>query len=55
MPRGGETVLLDLPPGVPVLIQTCVTYDSNDVPVEACETVLAGDRHVLTYDLPIRL
>jgi GntR family transcriptional regulator len=55
MPLAGETALLDLPPGVPVLIQTRVAYDGNDRPIEVSETVLAGDRHLLTYDLPMRL
>jgi GntR family transcriptional regulator len=55
MPLGGEVALLDLPPGVPVLVQTRVAYDNTDMPIEASETMLAGDRHVLTYDLPVRL
>jgi GntR family transcriptional regulator len=43
-----------LEPGVPVIRVVRVAYDTDERPVEACDTVMAADRYVLSYELPAR-
>ena len=49
-----EIRMLNLSPGIPVLTVVRTAIDENDKPVEVCDTVLAADRYVLTYELPAR-
>jgi GntR family transcriptional regulator len=55
MPSREQARLLQLGGGIPVLVHTRVTYDDNDTPVEFCEAVMAGDRHVMSYELRAHL
>jgi GntR family transcriptional regulator len=52
MPTPEETRLLALPPGVPVfrLIRTAYAMDGRAV--EVCDTVMAADAYLLSYELP---
>lgn len=54
MPTSEEVRALLLQPGVPVFRVVRVAYDVNERPVEACDTVMAADRYVLSYELPAR-
>jgi GntR family transcriptional regulator len=54
MPTAEETRALLLQPGVPVFRVVRVAYDVDERPVEACDTVMAADRYVLSYELPAR-
>jgi GntR family transcriptional regulator len=54
MPTVDEIRALRLQPGVPVMRLVRVAYDTNELPVEACDTVMAADRYVLSYELPAR-
>jgi GntR family transcriptional regulator len=54
MPLPEEARALQLPPGVPVFLLVRVAYDVEDRPVEVCDTVMAADRYVLSYELPAR-
>jgi len=54
MPLPEETRALQLPPGVPVIALVRVAYDLEDRPVEVCDTVMAADRYILSYELPAR-
>ena len=54
MPTSDEVRALVLQPGVPVFRVVRVAYDVDDRPVEACDTVMAADRYVLSYELPAR-
>jgi GntR family transcriptional regulator len=54
MPTIDEIRALRLEPGVPVIRLVRVAYDTNERPVEACDTVMAADRYVLSYELPAR-
>jgi GntR family transcriptional regulator len=54
MPLPEEARALRLPAGVPVFILIRVAYDVDDTPVEVCDTVMAADRYVLSYELPAR-
>jgi GntR family transcriptional regulator len=54
MPSPEEVKALRLMPGVPVIGVVRTAYDSNGQPVEVCDTVMAADRYVLTYELPAR-
>ena len=54
MPLPEETRALQLPQGVPVIVLVRVAYDREDMPVEVCDTVMASDRYVLSYELPAR-
>lgn len=54
MPTSEEVRALVLEPGVPVFRLVRVAYDMNERPVEACDTVMAADRYVLSYELPAR-
>jgi GntR family transcriptional regulator len=39
---------------VPVIRLIRVAYTVNDRPVEVCDTIIAADRYVLSYELPGR-
>lgn len=52
MPTAEEVQALQLAPATPVLDLVRVAYDLEGNPLEVCETVLASDRFILTYDLP---
>jgi GntR family transcriptional regulator len=54
MPTPDEARALALPPGVPVFHLIRTAYDSGGRPVEVCDTVMAADTYVLSYDLPAR-
>jgi GntR family transcriptional regulator len=54
MPLPEEARALQLPPGVPVFLLVRVAYDLEDTPVAVCDTVMAADRYVLSYELPAR-
>jgi GntR family transcriptional regulator len=54
MPLPEEARALRLPPGVPVFALVRTAYDVEDTPVEVCDTVMAADRYVLSYELPAR-
>ncbi len=52
MPTPAESRALRLAEGVPVFAVTRIAYDAADRAVEAVHSVMAGDRFVLSYDLP---
>jgi GntR family transcriptional regulator len=52
MPTQEEARALSLPAGTPVFRLVRIAYDVDDQPVEACDTVMAADRYVLSYELP---
>jgi len=52
MPTPEESRMLRLGEGVPVFAVMRIAYDRSDGPVEALHAVMAGDRFVLSYDLP---
>jgi GntR family transcriptional regulator len=52
MPTVDELGALRLEPGVPVIRLVRIAYDEHEKPVEACDTVMAADRYVLSYELP---
>jgi GntR family transcriptional regulator len=52
MPTPRETRALRLGKGVPVVRILRTTYAADGRPVEVADQVLAGDRHVLSYDIP---
>jgi GntR family transcriptional regulator len=54
MPSPEEAKALRLMPGVPVIGVVRTAFDSDGHPVEVCDTVMAADRYVLTYELPAR-
>lgn len=54
MPTVDEVRALRLQPGVPVIRLVRIAYDESERPVEACDTVMAADRYVLSYELPAR-
>lgn len=54
MPTIDEVRALRLEPGVPVIRLVRVAYDEAEMPVEACDTIMAADRYVLSYELPAR-
>ena len=54
MPTAEEALALRLPAGTPVLHLVRTAYDSNGHAVEVCDTVMAADRYVLSYELPAR-
>jgi GntR family transcriptional regulator len=54
MPLPEEARALQLPAGVPVFVLVRTAYDSTDHPVEVCDTTMAADRYVLSYELPAR-
>lgn len=52
MPTEAEVRSLQLASGTPVLSLMRVAYDTQDRPVEICDTVMASDRYLLSYELP---
>lgn len=54
MPSEEERRALRLVPGTPVITLVRTAYDKDAIPVEVCDTVLASDRYVLSYELPAR-
>ena len=52
MPLPDETRALSLAPGVPVLHLVRTAFDTDDVPVEVCDTVMSSDAFILDYELP---
>ena len=52
MPTPDEARLLTLGPGVPVFRLVRTAYDTDDRPVEVCDTIMSADAYLLTYDLP---
>lgn len=54
MPTPDETRLLGLLPAVPVIHLIRTAYDAAGQPVEVCDTIMAGDSYVLSYELPAR-
>lgn len=54
MPLPDEARALQLAAGVPVFRLMRIAYDSDGRPVEMCDTVMASDRYVLSYELPAR-
>ena len=54
MPTSDEIRALRLEPGVPVFRVVRIAYDTDERPVEACDTVMAADRYLLSYELPAR-
>ncbi len=54
MPTPDEARLLALPPGVPVFRLIRTAYDNDGRAVEVCDTIMATDAYLLSYDLPAR-
>ncbi len=54
MPLPEEARALKLPAGVPVFVLVRTAYNAGDRPVEVCDTTMAADRYVLSYELPAR-
>jgi GntR family transcriptional regulator len=52
MPSPEETKALRLTSGVPVITVVRTAFDTDGTPVEVCQTVMAADRYVLSYELP---
>jgi len=53
MPTPDERNLLLLAPGVPVVSLVRTVYDSEDKPVEVFDSVVAADKHLFVYDVPM--
>ncbi len=51
MPSPEEATALRLDPGVCVVRAVRVAYDAEDAPLEAFDQLLAGDKHVLVYEV----
>lgn len=54
MPDPDEAKVLLLAPGVPVFHLIRTAYDTDDQPLEVCDTVMATDAYILSYRLPAR-
>lgn len=54
MPLPDEARALGIGPGVPVFRLVRTALDAKDRPLEVCDTVMAADRYVLSYELPAR-
>jgi GntR family transcriptional regulator len=52
MPTPEETRALGLPAGVPVFRLVRTAYDMDGRAVEVCDTVMAADAYLLSYELP---
>jgi GntR family transcriptional regulator len=52
MPTPEEAAALNLPLGVPVIRLIRTAYDIDGRAVEVCDTVMAADAYVLSYELP---
>ena len=53
MPHADETDILELAPGIPVIILHRVTRDPEGKPVETCVITAAADRRSWTYTVPL--
>lgn len=51
MPTPEESEILHLEPGVSVVRVVRIAYDEDGVPMEAFDQLLAGDKHVLVYQV----
>jgi GntR family transcriptional regulator len=54
MPTHEEAVELQLPPGVPVIRVLRTVFDSDDLPVEVQDSIVAADRHEFRYEEQMR-
>jgi GntR family transcriptional regulator len=54
MPTQDEARALQLGSGIPVIRLLRVAYDTEGLAVEVCDTIMAADRYVLSYELPVR-
>ena len=52
MPQPDESQALALSGGVPIIHLIRTAFDTNGLPVEVCDTVMAADSFVLSYELP---
>lgn len=52
MPTEDETRALQLGAGIPVIQLVRTAYDVEERAVEVCDTVMAADRYLLSYELP---
>jgi GntR family transcriptional regulator len=52
MPTPDEARVLALPPGVPVFRLVRTAYETGGRAVEVCDTIMAADAYLLSYDLP---
>ncbi|MDA8321834.1 MAG: GntR family transcriptional regulator [Actinomycetota bacterium] len=52
MPTPDEAKALSLPPGVPVFRLVRTAYDMDGRAVEVCDTIMAADAYLLSYELP---
>jgi GntR family transcriptional regulator len=52
MPTPDEAKTLNLASGVPVFRLVRTAYDVNGRAVEVCDTIMASDAYLLSYDLP---
>jgi len=52
MPTPEETKVLGLRPGVPVFHLVRTAFDVEGRAVEVCDTVMASDAYLLSYELP---
>jgi GntR family transcriptional regulator len=52
MPTPDERRALRLDPGVPVARLHRIAFSNNE-PIEVFEAVLAGDKHVFSYEFPV--
>lgn len=52
MPTPEEAQMLRMAVGVPVFDLLRLAYDTEERVVEACDTVMAADRFILSYELP---
>ncbi|MDG4783925.1 GntR family transcriptional regulator [Micromonospora sp. WMMD961] len=51
MPTPQESTALKLDPGVCVVRAVRIAYDEDDTPLEAFDQLLAGDKHILVYEV----
>lgn len=54
MPLPDEARALGIGPGVPVFRLMRTAFGKDDRALEVCDTVMAADRYVLSYELPAR-
>lgn len=52
MPTPDEAAALDLGPGVPIIHLVRVAYDVKNTPLEVCDTIMAANAFVLSYEFP---
>jgi GntR family transcriptional regulator len=54
MPTPEERRVLEIGAGVPVMTLLRTAYDTNDLPVEVCDTVKVAHAYLLEYEVPAR-